>query len=66
MPGQDLLLNLANAAVDVLNLSEDQADAPPRQLRQGSASRLLGQLHKLGHAGKPLRSDDAGLGQVTA
>ena len=35
------MLDLANAAVDVLDLSEDQADASPRQVWQGRATRLL-------------------------
>jgi hypothetical protein len=52
MPGQDLMIDLTNTAVDVLNLSEDQTDASPRQVRQGGAACLLGQFHELGNAGK--------------
>lgn len=35
MPGQDLMLDLTDAHVSILKLDDDQADAAPRQLRQG-------------------------------
>ena len=65
MPGQDLLLGLSNPDMSLLELRDDQAEAAPRQLRQGNPSGLLGHFPELGDARQPLGSNDAVFGQMT-